>query len=194
MAASGVRRQRITLKTREKRQEKISYPRCGNRLYLCRAWLVGGRLLGTLSWRSWVRFLRARLVTSHSGAAGDPPGRHYGRSAGSLLDLAGAKSSESRKRGPGGEKYRGGAPRGETHRSQGACRASQARFVWCAFSALRSPSCLGKERGDRRARAANNRAGGAVLLRPHPEEPPKAASRRTRAACMVRDAPGRSSP
>jgi hypothetical protein len=34
----------------------------------------------------WGRLPRARLTTSRSGGSGTPLGRHYDRSAGSLLD------------------------------------------------------------------------------------------------------------
>ena len=34
----------------------------------------------------WGRSPRARLTTSHPGGSGTPAGRHYDRSAGSLLD------------------------------------------------------------------------------------------------------------
>ncbi|MEA2951335.1 MAG: hypothetical protein QOJ96_855 [Alphaproteobacteria bacterium] len=71
-----------------------------------------------------------------------------------------------RKHGPEVQSRRSGAPRGETHRSQGACRASQARFVWCAFSALRSPHVGEQGKRDRRARAAKNRARGALAFFP----------------------------
>jgi hypothetical protein len=44
----------------------------------------GGRIGGNTGRQA--RRPRARLVTSHSGGSGTPPGRHYDRSAGSLLD------------------------------------------------------------------------------------------------------------
>ena len=69
--------------------------------------------------RSEGRRPRARLVTSHSGGSGTPVGRHYDRSAGSLLDETGANARPSETR-PGAERRRelmaraaSGAPKGE---------------------------------------------------------------------------------
>src|SRR6266852_5779803 len=48
--------------------------------------LAEGRLPETFGGWSGGRPLRAWLVTTHSGGSGTPAGRHYDRSAGSLLD------------------------------------------------------------------------------------------------------------
>ena len=105
---------------------------------------------------------------------------------GGLPSMAGRGAEEGRRKPPGSGRAEGpssapgstapkpkiaasGAPGGETHRSQGACRASSARlclvrlpgaplplFIW--GSQRLSPAQAGRRR---RARAANNRAGGA---------------------------------
>jgi hypothetical protein len=112
------------------------------------------------------------------------PGASELRPSATTSRARGARSRQGkpvpRRARTGGEKGRSGAPGGETHRSQGACRASPSAELFDAPSRRSAPLVVW-EQGKRTdaARAVNNRAGGALaLLRPHPEEPPKAASRR----------------
>jgi len=94
--------------------------------------------------RSRMRSPRARLVTSHSGGPGTPPGRHHDRPAGSLLDWD-RREPGPRKRGPGlrhppwaDAECRGGAPRGG-HPDRKGCAAPRTRGLWLDASRRSAP-------------------------------------------------------
>ena len=95
------------------------------------------------------------------GRPRDPTGRHYGRSAGSLLYWLRANAG-FKKRGPGDRNRRDGAPRG-AHPSPRVPALRQARIVRMRLAALHP---LGMAEGDRREDglpgAAKNTGGGAL--------------------------------
>jgi hypothetical protein len=64
------------------------------KIYRSATSLAEGRLPETFGGWSEGRPLRAGLVNLHSGGSGTPAGRHYDRSAGSLLDGASLASQK----------------------------------------------------------------------------------------------------
>jgi hypothetical protein len=127
--------------------------------YLFRAALLDqGASSGDVRKMEQVRRPRVRLVTSHSGGFGAPPGRHYDRSARSSLDWDWAQMPSSQEARPGAEprelsgrgESRSGAPGGAPPRSQEEAarlasvpgqlrRLSRGPRKPPRFSALRSP-------------------------------------------------------